>query len=126
MSIRKVVIPFTTNGSGAADTLSEVAAFGEVVAVNIDTGDAASTADFTITANETGVVVFNKTNIASDVQYPVRTPTYDTTGTAITGAYSAPVVAERLRLVVAQGGATKSGVVTVYVDGDLTPIGRGS
>lgn len=123
--MRKVVIPFTTSAGGAADVLSEVIASGEVVQVWIDTGDTPSTTDYTITESGTAAPIFAKSNVASDVLYPIRTPLYDTAGVALDGAYGAPVVADRLRLVVAQGGNAKSGTVIVYVDGELIAAPRG-
>lgn len=89
---------------------------GHLVAVAVDVGTLASTTDITISGEKAGTVL-TLTNVAADAVYRPRLPVHDNTGTAISGAYSAPTLFDELVTVtVAQGGNAKAGTVYLIVD----------
>ena len=80
------------------------------------------TADFTVTAEMSGLAVLTVTNESGSNTYYPRAGTVSTAnaaalyaagGTAVNDRI--PVAQERVKIVVAQGGATKSGRFHVYI-----------
>lgn len=84
----------------------------------LDTG-----ADVDITGDTSGIVIFDKDNIGTSAfAVAPRQPTHDTGGVAsLYAAAGEPVedriavALERLKVVVAQGGASKTGTFHIYV-----------
>ena len=81
-----------------------------------------NTADFTITCDVSGQAILTATNVASGATYTPRQATvsvanaaalYAAGGTAVNDRI--PVAGERVKIVVAQGGNTKTGKFHVYV-----------
>lgn len=119
-AIRRVAIPLATNGSGACTAYS-AAVDGLVVGFYLDVGSGgtalASGVDLTITEEDTGAPIVTLTNVgAASARYMPRVDVHDATGAA-TGALDAPPVVGRIKVVVAQGGDTRSGTLYAYVDG---------
>jgi hypothetical protein len=86
----------------------------------------ASTADFTITDEETGRTLLTVSNVNASTDYDVEGSRITTsggsrtfsTGTAALRAVSGPIpiARSRVKIVVAQGGNTKTGRFHVFVD----------
>lgn len=118
MGISRVLIPVTTDGSGAGTAVSARPVNGEILEIRLPTAalNAAGAADYTITRQETGGTVLAITNTDGPwTRYP--------RGDAITpaGAGGSAVVPipcdEMLRLVVAQAATSASGTIHVYYKG---------
>lgn len=116
----------TVNGSGDATVYSGQPATGEIMQIRyvpdgstpLDTG-----ADLTITAEGSGLAIATLTNIGtSAVQWAPRQATHSTAGAAALYAAAGTAVNdrigiadERIKVVVAQGGASKTGVLYIWV-----------
>jgi hypothetical protein len=129
--LRRVSVPFTTDAAGAALVYSD-AVTGFLEEVFYDYGNAATGSDFTITEEDTGRALLTITDAGvADVSWRPRigpVPVANTgAGTVISGGGSAdkaggngnadvalPVVG-RIKIVVAQGGATTSGTLYFYL-----------
>lgn len=120
-NLRRETVTITTDGSGDATGYTGTVT-GHVHSVRYVKTDYADGVDMTITGETTGIAIVTLTNYnASGTVYP-RAGTHDTTGTAALYAAGGtavndqiPVVNERIKIVVAQGGATKSGTFYVTV-----------
>ena len=116
-------VPFTTDGSGDATVYTGVRVVGRVLLIVYTHDDALTGADFTITGRTTGTAILTITDAGtSDIQWAPRQATCDTVGAAsLYAAAGEPVedhiwiAEEELQIVVAQGGATKSGILTFIV-----------
>lgn len=117
-------LSITTDASGDATVISTEAGNGRVYDVQYVPDGATpfdNTADFTITGAVTGRSILAKTNVAAAFTNAPRQATHDTAGAAsLYAAGGEPVedkiaVAEPIKIVVAQGGNAKSGVVYVTV-----------
>ena len=65
--------------------------------------------DFTITTENSGITVWTESNVnAAATKFPTLL-THDDVGVAATARDSIPLVLERLKIVLAAGGATKTG-----------------
>lgn len=120
--MRRQKITVTTAADGSATVYSPRLS-GAVHAIHYVKGDFADGVDFTITAEATGEQLWVEQNVnASTVRYP-RVPTHSPAGAAAlfaaggTGVLDKPGVAnDRVKIVIAQGGASKSGAFHVLVD----------
>lgn len=118
--MRKIVLPFTTNGSGAADVQTPVVN-GLLHAIYADDGDLADTVDITITDAASGSAILTITNLTADALYMPRGATHSTAGAAALYAGSGTAVNDRIpvsgqiRVVAADGGDTKTGTLTFWV-----------
>ncbi|MBB3591721.1 hypothetical protein FHX08_002065 [Rhizobium sp. BK529] len=122
--MRRFKVPVTTDGSGNATAYSPRLA-GKIHSIQyVKDGANAYTdgVDFTITANDTGENIWTEANVnASAVRYP-RAPTHTQAGAAaLFAAGGTPVldrigVVDKLKIVLAQGGANKTGAFHILVD----------
>ena len=128
--IRKSVT-LTTDGSGDAigfipsppDPLNPLN--GEVRGIIYDADDFDATADFTITAEETGIGIWTESDVsASKTVHPLVPGSSQLGAPLVYAAGGSPVPAgppilahERLKIVVAQGGDTKTGTFTILLAG---------
>ena len=119
---RKVSAAFTTTAGGAATVYTDDVVTGRILSVRYEYADADTGADITITTEDTGQAVLTLTNAGtSTVQKQPRQATHDVTGGAETYDATEPVndyiwaVNERLKVVVAQGGNTKTGTLVFIV-----------
>lgn len=107
----------TTDGSGAATVYFEVPNRPIVAIRYVADGSTPydNTVDFTFSGETTGVNVLTIANVtASATYYPVAACNKAADGSASTVTESpVTLVGERLKLVLAQGGATKVGVIHV-------------
>lgn len=124
-SSRTVIVTTDSGGNSTAfipsppDPLTPLD--GEIRAIAYEANDFLATADFAITTDETGVGVWTQTNVpvADKTVHPI-VPASNQAGVALTydGAQplsgGPPVLAnERLKIVIAQGGDTRTGTFTV-------------
>lgn len=95
---------------------------GRISAVHYVKTDFADGVDFTLTAEATGESIWAETNVNASATRAPRQLTYTTTGSSIAyaatfGVYEPIVVAkDRVKIVVAQGGDTKTGKIIVIVE----------
>jgi hypothetical protein len=121
MYAERHAVSLTTNASGAATGYTDRVT-GRVLAVVYTKADFANGVDFTITAEATAEPILTLTDQnASGVFYP-RLGVHGSTGAALLYAAGGTAVCEpvavandRVKVVVAQGGDTKTGTVTVIV-----------
>jgi len=110
-------VSVTTSGAGAATTYTGGLINGHVDAIRYVKTDFADGSTITITGENTGIAILAETGInASATRYP-RAATQDIIGVASCYAAGAEPVEckvaiadERIKIVVASGGATKTGV----------------
>ena len=91
---------------------------GRVVAIKYDPGSIATGAGLTITGETTGVVVLIKASAGTAIvwYYPVAAANKVADGSAATAEVEVWLYNERLKVVVASGGNSKTGTITLYVD----------
>lgn len=118
----RTITAITTSG-GAATVYSPLPATGRILAIIYD-GGLAATADLTITTETTLQGVWTETDVAASATFRApRLATHDTVGVAslYDTVSNEPVedyiwlVNENLKIVVAQGGDTATGVFTLIV-----------
>lgn len=116
----------TTNSSGAATVYLPATAgeslSGEVVNVIYTKTDFANGVDFTITLEATGQTVWTESDVNASKTVAPRQASHSTAGVAAVyaaagEAVAVPIVAagDRLKIVIASGGDTKTGAFTVVV-----------
>ena len=121
VSLRRYIVPVTTTAGGAATAYTEPVA-GLVHAIWAENGDLDVGSDITITDEGTGHAIITITNLAADALYMPRGATHDIAGVAKLYAAGGTAVGDRIpasgriKVVVAAGGATKSGTFTIYVE----------
>lgn len=121
MHAEKHTIALTTDGSGDVTGYSPVVT-GRILSVIYDKTDFADGVDFTITLEDTGENIWTEANVnAATVRAP-RQATHGVDGSAsLFAAAGEPVeswivaVNDRVKVVVAQGGDTKSGNIVIIV-----------
>jgi hypothetical protein len=116
MFIKRQTVAFTTTAGGAATVYSD-AINGELLSIRYKYGDADTGADFTITTEDTLQPIVTVTNAGtSSVQWQPRQSIHDSAASAIAAQYDKIALAsERIKIVVAQGGATKSGTFEILI-----------
>lgn len=122
--MRRYKVSVTTDGSGNATVLSPRLA-GKVHSIQYvkdATTPFADGVDVTVTAETTGENIWTEANVnASGVRYP-RAPTHSQAGVASLYATSGTAVqdkigiVDRMKIVIAQGGAAKLGAFHILVD----------
>lgn len=114
--MKRIKIPFTTATDGSA-TAYGPAVVGTVYAVQTVDGDLADGVDITLTAEneDLSMPILVKADFNTDgLYYPRVLQNLNTDGTALT-THCEPLVYGRLKVVIAQGEAVKSGAVVVYI-----------
>ena len=115
MAVRKFTVPVTTIGDGSATAYSPYLS-GFLESIQYVKTDYADGVDFTITADVTGESLWVDTNVnAAEVVRP-RAATHTNAGAAALYAAGGTAVQDkfalsrdRVKIVIAQGGATKTG-----------------
>lgn len=98
-----VTVSVTTDAAGDVTAYS-TETLGKIVRVFVDIGDLASGAvDFTVTGERTGEAIYTGSNLAADTVADATTAA---------GVY---VWAERIKVVVADGGDTKTGTISFAI-----------
>lgn len=116
---RKVTKSYTTDASGDATVYTE-AIRGRLLEVLFVDTDTDAGADFTITTEDSGQAIVTLTNAGATGKWRPRQKIQDAAGADV--SYEATdtkdvhdfiyIANERIKIVVAQGGATKSGTFT--------------
>ncbi len=112
----------TTTPDGAATVYVGHEFRGKVVAIKYAPGSLATGAGLVITGETYGVPILTKASAGTaDVWYYPRAPANQVAdGAAITNSQEHVwLYDERIKVVVAAGGDTKAGAITVYIDDDL-------
>lgn len=122
MAPKRYVVPVTTNADGDATAYTPVLS-GRLAQIHYVKTDFADGVDFTITSEATGESLWTDTNINASATRAPRLLNYTTAGVAALyaatfGVYESPIVlaADRVKIVVAQGGNVKSGTFHVVVE----------
>ena len=120
MSYKDIKFALTTDGSGDVTSTSTTAVNGEVVWIDVTDIDFAATADITISnvtrPGGTDFTILTLTDQTTDIHVPVLIQAVGTTGSGLAASnYVRPFVSGYLKVVVAQGGAAKTGTVVVHV-----------
>lgn len=123
MSIRRFVVPITTDADGDA-TVYSPKVFGRLISIRYVKTDFADGVDFAVTTEDTAQAVWSESDVnASATRYP-RAATHSTAGVASVYASGGTAVndkigvsGERIKVVVAAGGDTKAGVLHITIDG---------
>lgn len=126
MTIERVISPVTSS-TGGSTAYSTGAITGEIISVGYEpdaTSPFATTSDFTITLEKTGQQILSATDVdAAFIKAPVQ-PAVDQSGDPLTFSSGAPLselvrpihaVNDRVKVVVAAGGAGKTGAFRVTV-----------
>lgn len=120
MLLQEYTVPITTHVSdGTATVYLGSRIRGRIVALKYSPGTIATGADLTITGATTGVPILIKANAGtSDVWfYPKELVSKNTDGADATDAFTDIwVYLEPIKVAVAQGGNSKVGTITAYVD----------
>ena len=121
MYAEKHTIPVTTIADGSA-TVYSPRITGRIINVIYNKTDFADTADFTITLEGSGQGLWTEANVTASKTVAPRQPTHDQIGAAsLYAAAGEPVedhiyaANDRVKIVIAQGGDTKSGSFDIVV-----------
>lgn len=121
--IQRHVVTVTTDGSGDGTGYTDVPVYGLVHAVRYVKTDYADGIDVTITGDLSGIAVLAVSNMNATATYLPRFATVDNAAAA--SLYAAggepvedriPVAMERIKVVVAAGGATRTGAFHLFVE----------
>lgn len=123
MSVRRFVVPITTDASGDA-TVYSPRIYGSLVSLRYVKTDFDDGVDFTVTLETTGEGVWAESDVnASATRYP-RAATASTAGVASLYAAGGTAVnariaigGDRIKAVIAAGGDTKAGALHFTIDG---------
>jgi len=111
-------IDVTTAADGSATAYTPGAVNGYVISVQYVKTDFANGSTMTLTAETTGTAIWAESNVDASATRAPRGATHGTTGTiAPWGVLDKIAIAdERLKLVIANGGDTKTGTFYVTVE----------
>lgn len=114
MHVQVFPVTVTTDGSGDATAYSD-AVNGLLSQIRYVKTDFATGVDFTITAEATGETIWTESNVDASATRAPRQATHSTAGVAALYAAAGQAVNDmiaisgRIKIVVASGGATKTG-----------------
>jgi len=125
MHVKRHTVSITTDSSGDATVYTDVIDYGEIKQIRYAKTDFADGVDFVVSLENTGVIVWDEDDVnTSGTRCPQQATHLNTTGAAAlyAGGGSAvlrPVVVagERIKVVVAAGGDTKTGTVYIWIGG---------
>lgn len=122
MAPKRYVVSVTTDGSGDATSYTPVLS-GRLAQIHYVKTDFADGVDFTISSEATGEGLWTDTNINASATRAPRLLNYTTAGVAALyaatfGVYECQIVlaSDRVKIVVAQGGATKTGTFHIVME----------
>ena len=117
--VERHVVTITTDAAGAGTAYTPVVS-GRVVSIRYVKTDFADGVDFTVTSEATGATIWTEDNVNASKTCVPRQATHDTAGVAsLYAAAGEPVedrialANDRVKIVVATGGATKTGAFHV-------------
>lgn len=107
----------TTDGAGAAVATAPLV--GRLVAVDVTLGTL-DTPDIDVTDEPAGTSLLSVNGVAADTRYHLATKMQDSTGGDASSdggdVFTAPTVLGQVKVVIAGGGATKSGVIKLLCE----------
>lgn len=122
MAPKRYVVPITTIADGSATAYTPVLN-GRLAQISYVKTDFADGVDFTVTSEATGETLWAEENVNASALRAPRLLLYTTAGVASLyaatfGAYQGQFVlaADRVKIVVAQGGNVKTGTIHVVVE----------
>jgi hypothetical protein len=117
MSIQRHAFILTTSAGGGVTVNAERPILGRVIAVEVEIGTLAANVDFVITCEDVASqAILTLTNhAAANALYQLAVAQTKADGTA-SGTFGPPFVSGKPRIVVTDGGATKTGKVILYVE----------
>jgi hypothetical protein len=114
-----IAVTVTTDGSGDADVTADAGgtfgAVGSVHSVFLEAGDLDVGGSVEVRDAKTSEVFLQLVALVPQLAHP-RVAAHDNEGEDLAGAYTAPVCFGSVRVVVASGGDTKTGIVYVMID----------
>ena len=119
--LQKYAVKVTTAADGSATAYFERIT-GLIHEISYVKTDFAAGVDFTITTETGGKTVWTESNVNASATRMPRQPAHSTAGVAATYDGTVPVldkigvVAERIKVVIAQGGDTKTGTFYLLVE----------
>lgn len=120
MYLNKHVVSIVSSSSGADTEYTDTPVSGVVYSVSytVSTAKISSTGTIEITGEESGRSILSMALSTGSWEYSPSISAIDSTGGAVTNSHVAvPVKNERIKLVLAGGGDTKSGTFTIYTQG---------
>lgn len=122
--ITKHTVTVTTDSSGDGTAYTTAAVNGRLLGVQYVKTDYANGVDFDVTLEGSALAVLSVDDVNASAVYWPRVALHNTSGVALT--YDAtepvtdtlPVANERIKVVVAAGGDTKTGTFYIYVEGN--------
>lgn len=115
--LHKLTATLTTDSGGAATVYLGSKLRGRVHAIKYTKGTLDAGTDLVITGETTGVAILTDSPPDSEWFYPRAFANKVTDGAAFTDVTEeVHVFQERIKVVVAQGGDTKSGSIEIYID----------
>lgn len=113
---QSVSVTATTIADGSATVYTDNIR-GKIIAVRYVKSDFADGVDFTITTETTNRNVWVDTNINASETVVPKELNDDTAGADLTGVYDhVRAFNERIKIVIASGGDTKTGTFTIYYE----------
>ena len=119
--LKSTYMEFTCDGSGNADVADAHSISGLIYSIELFGSDLDAGADATISVTDTGrgadKTILTLTDAANvDNEFFPREQVHDNVGALIANAYTEPTAVGKMRVVIAQGGASKTGkvIVTYY------------
>ena len=120
--LRAYEVEITTDASGDATDYAGLKITGKVIAIKYEFGTLVAGLDFYINGETTDAPVMDIAGVgAADAWwFPRILPNKHTDGAAFTDAAAEPpwVFGERIKIITDDGGATKTGTLTFYVEED--------
>lgn len=120
--IQRDTVSVTTAADGTATAYSSVLN-GKIVSIRYVKTDFATGVDFTITAEATGETIWTQNDVNASVTVAPRQATHSTAGAAALYAAGGAAVNDqiaiandRVKIVIAQGGDTKTGTFYILVE----------
>lgn len=114
---RRLTVSVTTAADGSATAYSDPIDYGMLSQVRYVKTDFADASTFTITSEATGETLWTETGVNASATRAPRQPTHSTAGAAALYAAAGNAVNDkiaiandRIKIVIASGGATKTGV----------------
>lgn len=121
MSIRRYVVPATTDAAGAA-TVYSPGFNGKIISIRYVKTDFADGVTFNITAEATGETIWSQAAVNASVTVAPRQATHGTDGAAALFAVGGSAVrdhiilaSDRVKIAITLGGNTKSGTFHILV-----------
>ena len=102
--------------SGGVDQVTVRAGGCIIRGIRLEHGTLAAGTDITITEQPSGDAILTLTNQAADGRWAPTAPGQDDAGADVAGSALPVAVFDRIQVAVAQGGDTKTGVVTLLLE----------